>query len=160
MTLVTSCSESESQNILSEKDKQELLSEINSIDNCNEKLTLNNVSFEKEKILGKWELEKILDFSSCKTLSNDEENPILDKTIINFKKDGEIIGKTTNELFGDYTLTNNTLKINRFGGTKIGEFKLQNIFRDNITKTEKYVFTQGSLLLFTDKYLFKLNLLP
>ena len=102
--ILISCDGIEGQ-ALNPEDTQALISEISKIDKCIDPGELKEANFDKEKLLGTWELENIIDLNDkCKKLNRDEKYPKRDNTYLNFVSYSKLTGQTTDKLSGDYMI--------------------------------------------------------
>ena len=153
--ILLSCDGIEGQ-ALNPEDTQALISEISEIDKCIDPCELKGASFDKEKLLGTWELENIIDLKNkCKKLPKHEKHPEQDNTYLNFVSHNKILARTSNELSGDYsTDTGGKITVTKFGGTKMGEIGLlQREFSGNFRFSTHFFIKDGKLNILTrDNY--------
>jgi len=68
-------------------------------------------------------------------------------------KNGEIKGKTTsNRVTGNYRLEGNSIKVERFGGTRIGELEWGSDFWGKIKNTSSFEFRNDTLVIFYNNH--------
>ena len=153
--ILISCDGIEGQG-LNQEDTQALISEISKIDKCIDPSELKEANFDKEKLLGTWELEDIIDLNDkCKKLPRHEKYPERDNTYLTFVSHSKFLARTSNTLSGDYSAnTGGKITVTKFGGTKAGEIGLlQRGFRSNFGFSAHFFIKDGKLNILTrDNY--------
>ena len=137
---------------LNPEDTQALISEISKIDKCIDPGELKEANFDKEKLLGTWQLENIIDLKNkCKKLPRHEKYPEQDNTYLNFVSHNKLLARTTNKLSGGYSAdTGGKITVNYFGGTKAGEIGLlQRKFSYNFSSSTHFFIKDGKLNILT-----------
>jgi hypothetical protein len=120
---------------------------------CNDCCYESNLS---KQLIGSWKLMAYIDNEKCTYTYKSQENAngFLEKEVIIHFQDSLNIGKLwgntlTNSFMGDYLiLSNNSIKINNFGGTKVAEPNWGSDFWDKIQLVEDFEVSNNQLKLF------------
>ena len=141
------------------EDTQALISEISKIDKCIDPGELKEASFDKEKLLGTWELENILDLNTCKFLSKDPQRPDLDISKVTFTSQNKFHFKTNNTANGIFKVINKIeikILIDPPGISEVREFSLQKKFSEIFFHIKNsYFFLEDKMYLFNTNYRLK-----
>ena len=144
--ILISCDGIEGQG-LNQEDTQALISEISKINKCIDPSELKEANFDKEKLLGTWQLENIIYLNDkCKKLPRHEKYPERDNTYLNFVSYSKLTGQTTDKLSGDYMIIGiGKISVINFWGPKIDELGLQAEFT-HLFRSSTYFFIKGESL--------------
>ena len=156
--ILISCDGIEGQ-ALNQEDTQALISEISKIDKCIDPGELKEASFDKEKLLGTWELENILDLNTCKFLSKDPQRPDIDISKVTFTGQNKFHFKTNNTANGTFKVINKIeikISVNPPGISEVREFSLQKKFGEIFFNMKNsYFFLENNIYLFNTNYRLK-----
>ena len=156
--ILISCDGIEGQ-ALNPEDTQALISEISKIDKCIDPGELKGASFDKEKLLGTWKLDNILDLNTCKFLSKDTERPDIDISRVTFTRQNKFHFKTNNTANGTFKVINKIeikISIDHAGITEVREFSLQKKFSEIFfLMRNSYFFLENKMYLFNSNYKLK-----
>lgn len=115
-----------------------------------------DVTFCKTKLLGHWELEKIISLYDCFTsLSSDS---FIEKGIlVSFYDEDSLAASYINEYSGIFEITGaGKISITDWGGTKINNTEWERMFNRTIKNVDLYYITDSILVLFEEEYKLKL----
>jgi len=121
--------------------------------------TLNaNLSFDKNTLITRWQVEKYYDLTTCEILAPDRKEIAFKEVSLVFYEGDSIIANCINEYKAKYTIQENgLLMITDWIGTKEYETEWGKTFDRIFPYAQKYYTTQDSILMiFTEKYKVKL----
>lgn len=108
------------------------------------KLDTTGMVLEKSNLIETWTLQSFVDLTDC-SVENEPQDFPAPVVVITFQDSGKVVGHTSNEFIGDYTVSNKEIELTIHSLTEINEPKWAMKFLEAL-KTTDYAFIEKSKL--------------